>query len=50
MKSVRSGDSETSSKKLTAGLLVTEGEDVNEDGDREDCCQCDGDIFDAEGW
>ena len=31
-------------------MLVTEGDDANEDGDGEDCGECDGDIFDAEGW
>ena len=36
--------------KLTPGMLVTEGDDANEDGDGEDCGECDGDIFDAEGW
>ena len=44
------GDSETSDKKLTAGMLVTEGDDANEDGDGDDGGECDGDIFDAEGW
>ena len=50
LKSFRSGDSETSAKKLTAGMLVTEGDDANEDGDGDDGGECDGDIFDAEGW
>ena len=50
LKSVRNDDSETSAKELTAGMLVTEGDDANEDGDGEDCGECDGDIFDAEGW
>ena len=50
LKSVQSGDSETSAKKLTAGMLVTEGDDANEDGDGDDGGECDGDIFDAEGW
>ena len=48
--SLKSVDSETSAKKLTAGMLVTEGDDANEDGDGDDCGECDGDIFDAEGW
>jgi len=46
--SLKSGDSEKSAKKLTPGMLVTEGEDGNEDGD--DGGECDGDVFDAEGW
>ena len=48
--SLKSGGSETSAKKLTAGMLVTEGDDANEDGDGDDGGECDGDIFDAEGW
>jgi len=49
LKSVRSGASDTSSKKLTPGMIVTtEGDDANEDGD--DGGECDGDVFDAEGW
>ena len=49
LESVRSGESETSSKKLTPGMIVTtEGDDANEDGD--DGGECDGDVFDAEGW
>ena len=48
--SLKSGDSETSAKKLTAGMLVTEGDDANEDGDGDDGGECDVDIFDAEGW
>jgi len=45
--STRSGQSGTSSKKLTEGMMTTEGD--NGDGDGGDDCG-DGDIFDAEGW
>ena len=31
---------------LTAGMLVTEGDNANEDGDCEDRGECDRDIFD----
>ena len=48
--SLKSSDSETSAKKLTAGILVTEGDAANEDVDGDDGGECDGDIFDAEGW
>merc|ERR1712055_1173870 len=41
LKSLKSGDSETSSKKLTPGMMVTEGDGDNEDGD--DGGECDGD-------
>jgi len=46
LKSVKSGDSETSSKRLTPGMMVTEGDGDNEDGD--DGGECDGDVFDVE--
>lgn len=46
LKSLKSGDSETSSKKLTPGMMVTEGDGDNEDGD--DGGECDGDVFDVE--
>jgi len=46
LKSLKSGDSETSSKRLTPGMMVTEGDGDNEDGD--DGGECDGDVFDVE--
>jgi len=50
LKSIKSVESETSSKKLTAGMMTTEDNDDGDDGDGDGEGECDGDIFDAEGW